>query len=181
MERLSAAQADLAARAALWQALQLRGEGQCRHARRPHPAHPSLRALPQGLPQPLETALEARYRLALLARADGNAARELALMREVFQADQLAPTLAPHAPAPRRPGGAGLGTAHGGRLPQGPARRAPGRQLKAKKAKLEEALKAYAVAADYGVAEVVTAAAFQSAALYQDFGRARLPRSGPRA
>ena len=54
------------------------------------------------------------------------------------------------------------------------------RQLKLKKARLEDVLKAYAVAADYGVAEVSTAATFQVASLYQDFGRALMNSQRPK-
>jgi cellulose synthase operon protein C len=54
------------------------------------------------------------------------------------------------------------------------------RQLKLKKARLEDALKAYAVASDYGVASVVTAATFHTASLYQDFGRAMLGSQRPK-
>ena len=54
------------------------------------------------------------------------------------------------------------------------------RQLKLKKARLEEVLKAYAVAADYGVAEVSTAATFHIAALYQDFGKALMSSQRPK-
>ena len=53
------------------------------------------------------------------------------------------------------------------------------RQLKLKKARLEDVLKAYAVAADYGVADVTTAATFRLAALYQDFGKALLTSQRP--
>jgi tetratricopeptide (TPR) repeat protein len=182
MERLSAAQADPAqARAALWQALQLREKASAdTPAARTQLTQAYERYL-KAYPQPLEPALEARYRLALLARADGNAARELALMREVFQADQTGADA-------RTPRTRTLGAQAALALAQ-PALDAYrkvqlveplARQLKAKKAKLEDALKAYAVAADYGVAEVVTAAAFQSAALYQDFGRAMLASQRPK-
>ncbi|MFY9514074.1 MAG: hypothetical protein WAQ05_24180, partial [Rubrivivax sp.] len=54
------------------------------------------------------------------------------------------------------------------------------RQLKLKKTKMEEALKAYAAAADYGVADVSTAATFRIAALYQDFGKALMGSQRPK-
>ena len=54
------------------------------------------------------------------------------------------------------------------------------KQLKLKKSRLEEVLKAYALAADYGVAEVSTAATFQVASLYQDFGRALMNSQRPK-
>lgn len=182
MERLSVAQTDASlARTALWQALQLREKASAEApAARTALAQAYERYL-KAYPQPLEPALEARYRLALLARADGNAARELALMREVFQADQTGQEM-------RTPRTRTLGALAALSLAQ-PALDAYrkvqlieplARQLKAKKAKLEDALKAYAVAADYGVAEVVTEAAYQSAALYQDFGRAMLASQRPK-
>jgi tetratricopeptide (TPR) repeat protein len=54
------------------------------------------------------------------------------------------------------------------------------KQLKLKKTKLEETLKAYTVAADYGVAEVVTASTYQIGALYQDFGKALIGSQRPK-
>jgi hypothetical protein len=54
------------------------------------------------------------------------------------------------------------------------------KQLKLKKAKMEEVLKAYAVASDYGVADVMTAATYHIAALYQDFGKAMLASQRPK-
>ena len=54
------------------------------------------------------------------------------------------------------------------------------RNLKLKKAKMEDALKAYAVAADYGVADVTTASTFQIAALYEDFGQSMIKSERPK-
>jgi len=54
------------------------------------------------------------------------------------------------------------------------------RQLKLKKTRMDEVLKAYAVAADVGVAEVTTAATFHTAALYQDFGKALIASQRPK-
>ncbi len=45
---------------------------------------------------------------------------------------------------------------------------------------MELALKAYATAADYGVAEVSTAATFQTAELYRDFGKALMTSQRPK-
>ena len=187
LERLAAAQTDASqARAALWQALQLREKAA---GKTPETMTPAGRAaLAQAYerylkqyPQPLESALEARYRMALLARADGSAARELAIMKDVFQADQAGG-------AARTPRMKFLGATAALALAQ-PTVEAYrkvqlveplAKQLKAKKAKMEEALKAYAVAADYGVADVVTAASYQTAALYQDFGKALLDSQRPK-
>jgi TolA-binding protein len=186
-ERLSAAQADTKlARAGLWQSLQLREKAA---GKSPETMTPAARAaLAQAYerylkqyPQPLEPAVEARYRLAMLAHADGSAMRELAFMKDVFQADQAGG-------AARTPRTQFLGATAALALAQ-PTVEAYrkvqlveplAKQLKAKKAKMEEALKAYAVAADYGVADVVTAAAYQTAALYQDFGKALLDSQRPK-
>jgi cellulose synthase operon protein C len=54
------------------------------------------------------------------------------------------------------------------------------KQLALKKTRLEETLKAYGVAADYGVAEVVTASTYQIGALYQDFGKALIGSQRPK-
>jgi len=54
------------------------------------------------------------------------------------------------------------------------------RQLKLKKAKMEDALKAYAVAADYGVADVSTAATYRIATVYRDFGKALMASERPK-
>ena len=132
-------------------------------------------------PEPMERALEARIRLARLAKADGNVARELALMKEVFAADQ-------------RGGGARtdrtryLGATAALALAEptlAEYRKVAlveplAKQLKLKKAKMEEVLKAYAVASDYGVADVTTAATYRTASLYQDFGKAMLASQRPK-
>jgi cellulose synthase operon protein C len=54
------------------------------------------------------------------------------------------------------------------------------KSLKTKKAKFEDALRGYATAAEYGVADVSTAATFHTAALYQDFGKAMLGSQRPK-
>ena len=53
-------------------------------------------------------------------------------------------------------------------------------KLKLKKAKMEEMLKAYKVAADYGVADVTTAATYRIAAVYRDFGKALMASERPK-
>jgi hypothetical protein len=52
--------------------------------------------------------------------------------------------------------------------------------LKTKKTKFEMALKAYAAAAEYGVADVSTAATYHTAELYSDFGKAMLNSQRPK-
>ena len=132
-------------------------------------------------PEPLEPALEARYRLARVAREDGNAPRELALMKEVQRADLTAG--AARTDRTRYLGGmATLALAQ----PLADDYRKVAlveplkRQLKLKKDKMELALKAYSTAADYGIAEVSTAATFQTAELYRDFGAALMNSQRPK-
>jgi cellulose synthase operon protein C len=54
------------------------------------------------------------------------------------------------------------------------------KQLKLKKLRLEEVLKAYAQVSEYGVPEAVTAATLHTALLYQDFGQALMASQRPK-
>jgi tetratricopeptide (TPR) repeat protein len=135
----------------------------------------------QRYPQPLETAVEARWRVAELLRTDGQNARALNWLRAVQQADAQAGEA--RTPLTRTLGGqATLALAE-------PVRAAYeqvalveplAQQLKLKKARLEEALRAYAAASEVGVAEVTTAATFHTASLYQDFGKALMTSARPK-
>ncbi len=177
LERLAASSTDpKTVRDALWQAAELFEKAGSRAAA----AKAFERYLAQN-PQPLEAAVEARYRLARIASSDGNAAREFALMKDIFQADQ---------------NGAGARTDRTRYLgataalalaePVAEAYRKVAlteplqKQLKLKKARMEETLKAYAVAADYGVADVTTAATFRIAVVYRDFGKALMASERPK-
>jgi tetratricopeptide (TPR) repeat protein len=164
------------ARESLWQAAELHAKGGQRAA-----AGKAYVRYLDRYPEPLERALETRHRLAAIARDSGDAKRELALQREIFDADRRAGTA-------RTDRTRWLGATAALALAQ-PAvddyRKVSlveplARSLKAKKARLEEALKAYALAAEAGVADVSTAATFHTAALYQDFGRALLASQRPK-
>ena len=176
-ERQSAASKDpKVARAALWQAAELHEKGGARTL-----AAKTYERYLKQYPDPLETNLEARYRLAQIAKKDGNPAREATLMKEIFAADQA--------------GGAArtnrtryLG-AMGALVMAEPTYEAYrkvtlveplAKNLKLKKAKMEDVLKAYGVAANYGVADVTTAATYHIAALYQDFGKALMTSQRPK-
>jgi TolA-binding protein len=164
------------ARAGLWQAAEMYEKAGARA-----PAARAYERYVKQYPDPLEPALEARYRLARVAREDGNAARELALMREVQRADLTA-------------GGArtdrtrylgGVATLALAKPLADEYRKVAlveplKRQLKLKKDRMEAALKAYATAADYGIAEVSTAATYQTAELYRDFGKALMTSQRPK-
>jgi outer membrane protein assembly factor BamD (BamD/ComL family) len=132
-------------------------------------------------PEPFEPALEARYKLATLAKADGNAVREATLMRDIYNADRAA---GGQRTARTRYLGATAALAMAAPA-EAEYRKVAlveplARQLKLKKTKMEDVLKAYAVAADYGVADVLTATTHQTALLYQDFGKAMLTSQRPK-
>ena len=124
--------------------------------------------------------LEARAKLANLAKQDNNTNRYLAQMREIYQTDQLGG-------AARTDRTRYLGAVAALALAEPVAdafRKIPlveplKKQLKLKKAKMEEALKAYSVATDFGVAEISTEATFQIATIYRDFGKSLLDSERP--
>jgi tetratricopeptide (TPR) repeat protein len=132
-------------------------------------------------PQPLEPATEARYRLAVMAHEDGNAKRELTLMKEIFQADQSAGS---ERTARTRYLGAKAALAQAEPVAEAYRKimltEPLQKQLKLKKAKMEEALNAYTVAADYGVTDVMTAVTYQIGTVYRDFGKALMASQRPK-
>jgi hypothetical protein len=128
----------------------------------------------------LASGLEARYRLAVIAKQEGNAARELALMKEIQSAEQSAP--GEHTDRTRFLGAtAALALAE----PIAESYRKVAlveplkKNLKLKKARMEDTLKAYAVATGYGVADISTEATFKIASTYRDFGKALLASERP--
>ncbi len=184
-ERLSLAEPDPErARAALWQAAELQGKAVAQNGAASSATPTAQRLWASYLkryPQPLAPALEARATLAQLALAQGQSAQALTWQRDLLQAEQAGG--AQRTPRTRTLGAqAALAVA----MPVQQAYQQVAlveplqKQLTLKKARLEDALKAYALAADYGVADVVTAATFQTAALYQDFGRALIGSQRPK-
>ncbi len=176
-ERLATSSPDpKISRDALWQSAELYEKANSR----PNATKSYERYLAK-YPQPLEPAVEARWRLSKLAAADGNLGREAALTKEIFYADQNG-------------GGArtdrtrylGATAALAMAEPVAAEYRKIAlveplqRQLRLKKTKMEEALKAYAVAADYGVADVSTAATFRIATVYRDMGKAMMSSERPK-
>jgi cellulose synthase operon protein C len=181
LERLSATSADAGlARDALWQAAEMHDKAGARAAA----TKAYERHLAQSLsmrPVPLLPAIEARARLVQLARADGNARRELALHNEIYLADL-------NGGEARTDRSRYLGATAALALaePVAEAYRKVKlieplqKQLKLKKARMEEALNAYALASEPGVADVSTAATFHVANLYRDFGQAMLASQRPK-
>lgn len=187
--------AQARARAALWQAATLyeraaASDPDSVKAGKPRPADAAAnRALAakdydrylKQYPTPLEPAIEARYRLAQLAHIDGNTAVETAQMRAIFLADQ-----AGGAARTDRTRTLGALAALDAAKPAFEAYQKVAlveplaKNLKIKKARMEDVLKAYAVASDYGVAEVTTAATYSVANVYQDFAKAITTSQRPR-
>ena len=176
-ERLAAVNKDpQLARAGLWQAAEMYDKAGARA-----PAARTYERYVKQFPSPLAPALEARYRLALIARADGNAPRELAMMKEVQRADLTAGA----ARTDRTRYLGGMATLALAKPLVDDYRKVAlveplKRQLKIKKDRMELALKAFGAAADYGIAEVSTAATYQTAELYRDFGKALMTSQRPR-
>ncbi len=176
-ERVAASNPDpKISRDALWQAAEFYEKA----GSRPAAAKAYERYLAQN-PQPLEPALEARARLMKIAKADGNSAREASLTREIFQAD-----LNGGAARTARTRYLGATAALALAEPLAASYRQVAlveplqKQLKLKKSKMEEALKAYELAANYGVADVTTAATFRIASVYRDFGKALMTSERPK-
>ncbi len=184
-ERVAATAQDPAlARGAQWQAAELRHKA----ADKAPPKSPLLataiksweRYL-QAWPQPVEPAVQARWQLAQLTRQDNQLPRSAAWLRAVQAADRDAGDA--RTPLTRSLGGQATLTLSEPLLEA--YRKVPlieplQKQLKLKKAKMDDVLKAYAQASEAGVADVTTAATFQTAALYQDFGKALIASQRPK-
>jgi len=132
-------------------------------------------------PNPLEPAIEARYRLVALSKKSGQSARQLAWTREIVEADRnggrertdrtryLGATSALVLVEP-------LEDSYRQAKLVEPLKK----NLKIKKERMQTLLDAYGRVADYGVAEVTTAASYRTAELYSDFGRAVISSQRPK-
>ncbi len=130
---------------------------------------------------PLEPAIEARHRLAKLSEKLGQSKSQYAWLDQLVNAERnggrertdrtryLAAMAAMTLAEPV------YGAYRQVRLVE-PLKKS----LKNKKQKMQLALKAYGVAAEYGVAEVATAATYHIAEIYRDLGRALLASQRPR-
>lgn len=180
-ERVAGSHADAAvARDALWQAAEMHEKAGARAAAtRAYERH--LASTLALRPAPLLPAIEARARLVQLAKADSNLKRELALQKDIYLAD-----LNGGEARSDRTRFLGATAALALAEPVAKAYRDVAlveplqKQLKLKKTRLEEALKAYALASEPGVADVSTAATFHIASLYRDFGKAMLASQRPK-
>jgi tetratricopeptide (TPR) repeat protein len=176
-EALSTTRKDIAfTREALWQAAELYEKaGHERNAAAAYERYVRLN------PGPLEPAVEARYRLAEICRKQGRLPQRQAWSRELVEAEQkggnertertryLGSLAALVMAEPLEDAYRGVRLAE-------PLKK----NLKLKKTRMQQALQAYTVAADYGVAEVATTATYRTAELYGDFGKALLDSQRPK-
>lgn len=140
-----------------------------------------LEAFVKNFPQPLNPAMEARNQLSAMAAKAGDSAGRDRWLRDIVAAD--------HAAGAARTDRSRLLAARATLTLAAPFREeflrikltAPlKRTLSEKRQSLEAALKAYAQAADYQVAEVTTAATFESAELYRQLGKDLLSSERPK-
>jgi len=164
------------ARAALWQSAELYEKGGQERG-----AAAAYERYVRQNPRPLEPAIEARYRLAEIARKEGRPSQRLAWSRELVEAEQKGGK--ERTDRTRTLGSlASLVVAE----PLDEAYRSVRlveplkKNLKRKKDRMQQALQAYAVAADYGVQEAATAATYRTGELYADFGKALLDSQRPK-
>lgn len=185
LERVAAASQDATlARGALWQAAELHEKAAANAA----PKSPLLASAIRGYerylqqyPQPIDPAMQARWRLATLTRQDAQLPKALAWVRSTQQADL-------DAGAARTPLSRSLGGQAALQLTEpllDAYRKVPlieplQKQLKLKKAKMEDVLRAYTTAAEVQSAEVTTQATLMTALLYQDFGKALMGSQRPK-
>ena len=141
-----------------------------------------LENLVAQFPDPLAESIEARYRLLEIATANGNDTERLARLRDLVDSDAAAgeqrsartrylaasATLALADPVRQRFEAVKLKQPLAG-------------SLKIKKALMEDVISAYTSAADYGVAEVTTAATFRLGEVYETFGSDLLDSDRPAA
>jgi hypothetical protein len=140
-----------------------------------------LEAFVKHFPQPLNPAMEARNKLSQIAQKSGDYAGRDYWLRDIISADRAAGA----ARTDRSKALAAKATL----TLAGPVRDefmriklvAPLKKSLAEKRKaMEAALKAYTQAADYQVAEVTTAATFESAELYRQLGKDLMSSERPK-
>jgi cellulose synthase operon protein C len=180
-ERISNAQTDgTLRRVALWQATEFHGKAADEGGPR-REAISAYERYAQAYAQPLDLATEARWRLVQLYKADGNATKQAVWTRSLRDAE----VAGGEARTPRTRSLSALAALDLATPLLDAYRKVAlveplAANLKLKKTRMEAVLKAYAEAAQDGAAEGVTAATFQTASLYQDFGKSMLRSQRPR-
>ena len=131
--------------------------------------------------QPLDRAMEARNRLAELATARNDTARHLHWQRDIINADAAAAA----SRTPRSKQLAAQAALEFGRIDAAKVGKIQLRlplktSLATKKEAVERAITTLTQAADYGIADVTTAATYELGVLYQEFSQALLASERPR-
>ncbi|MDX1404524.1 MAG: tetratricopeptide repeat protein [Woeseiaceae bacterium] len=158
---------DEVRREALWRAAELYKDGEHRAREKD-----VLQNIVSRYPNPIAESIEARYRLLEIARVEGNSQARTQLLYELIRVDSTAgaqrsdrtrylaarATLELAEPVRERFHAVAL-------------RQPLADSMELKKARMEDVLKAYGDAADYGVAEVTTAATFHLGQVYQRFAK----------
>ena len=132
-------------------------------------------------PKPFEPAIEARHRLAALSQKQGQSRAQQGWLNDLVKAEQgggsertdRTRTLAANAAMT-------LAEPFYEAFRSVRLKEPLKKSLKNKKAKMQLALKAYGAAAEYGVAEVATAATYHIAEIYRDFSRELLASQRPK-
>lgn len=133
----------------------------------------------QRYPEPLDPAMEARSRLAALHGDRGDPAGRLRWLQAMVDADSQAAERTERSRTLAAESAVELADVKRHTY-QALALSAPLEQtLPAKKASMEAALESYALAADYGIAGVVTRATYRIAQIYREFGRSLMQSERP--
>ena len=168
-------EAEPVRREAAWQAAKLYDS-----AKMPAESFRAHQAYVTQFPRPLDRSMEARTRLVELSRARGDTPAQAYWLQEIVRADATAGTERTDATRTL----AAASSLELGRMSATEAKRlrlaAPlDKSLAAKKTAMEAAVNALNQAAAYGFAETTTAATFEVAALYQDFGKSLMESERP--
>ena len=134
-----------------------------------------------AFPRPLDRSMEARSRLMELSKARGDTPAQVFWLNEIVKADENAGSARTDATRTL----AATSSLEIGRMNAADAKRlrltAPlDKSLAAKKTAMETAISSLNRAANYGFAETTTAATFEIAGLYQDFGKSLMDSERPR-
>lgn len=162
-------------REALWQAAELYAR-----AGEPDRAVQTYRDYTEAFPQPLEAAVEARQRIAVHYRDAGNAAQHRQWLQSIIDADsQAGKARTERTRFLAAQASLSLAETAWERYSEVRLTLPLKQSLASKRQHMEEALAAYARAADYQIATVSTAATFRSAAIYHQLGETLLASERP--
>ena len=176
-ERIAARQteSETVRREAAWQAAKLY-DG----ARQPTESFRTYQAYVTNFPRPLDRSMEARQRLMELSSSRGDTAAQVYWLKEIVKADESAGSQRTDVTRTL----AAKSSLELGRMEAVEARKlrlsAPlPKSVGAKKAAMETAIATLNRTASYGFGETTTAATYEIAGLYQDFGKALMESERP--